>query len=372
MHVPQYYQDPGQAGPVPFPHQQDHRQVPPQHYTGHPEAFQEVYQNQTGLMFQESAEHVMSSDDNGPELVEQFVDPRLPATAATPHTQTASASAATGSSGALWGERFSFTKPFRRWDGDSKPAILRGGANEQSPLFQDNVFLGCQEAEAAYQQDEAEAQLDTAYMDVGALRAASSAPVRRPNSVYTTLVWCEADVFKESGQPFRQELQTLEYAHVKPYKSADRFTRWLFKQPRGCSWCVLLCGWREAKPCVNSVAAARTGRYEMLTTARPEKLHPLMPPHNVDGKVDPSGETVQCAIAHTIVLTSPGRQYRDAAKWCRAISRAHAPVHIVQDLEEAKQLLTALRLELEASGHGPPRPGGGGDEAQSDGSDGDD
>merc|ERR1719158_122167 len=93
----------------------------------------------------------------------------------------------------------------------------------------------------------------------------SSSPCRASRKPLM-LLWCRtttADTHEGLGSVLEQNFRHKRMLHfVTPVK----FTRWLFEQPRGRvhPWSVLVAGWREAKPCMNAIYAARTGDTSQL------------------------------------------------------------------------------------------------------------
>mmetsp|Transcript_64906 Transcript_64906/g.141451 ORF Transcript_64906/g.141451 Transcript_64906/m.141451 type:complete len:208 (-) Transcript_64906:312-935(-) len=162
------------------------------------------------------------------------------------------------------------------------------------------------------------------------LSAAPLAPVKLPSPSFLELGrgW----ISRSSGLSGLQDIEDLrpllvvchgdplsilpQNAVVKKYfdgvlcfPTATSFTRWLFAQDRGGlrPWCVLLAGWREARPCAAAIAAARGEPRRLRYDAkRPELRAPL------GGAC--AGE-VNAAVGPMLLFVSGERQVVAATEW---------------------------------------------------------
>jgi len=132
------------------------------------------------------------------------------------------------------------------------------------------------------------------------------------------------------------------------FRTAVKFTRWLFEQHRGLisPWCLLVVGWRESKPCMTALEAAfssDTGK------VRPDaKRAELKKPSG--GRA--SGRwPVRIAVATMVVLLDSPSQHERAQLWANQVGG------IVPDLKIVIAMsLAEISDRFGASSHGKQEP----------------
>jgi hypothetical protein len=140
------------------------------------------------------------------------------------------------------------------------------------------------------------------------------------------------------------------------FPTAVKFTRWVFQQPRGVvePWAVLVTGWREAKPCLLALQAARTGA---ITGLRPDAQRPplrQLPPDY------PEDAEVGIAIRFVVVLLDREELRAKAMAWARRSEPATRGLDIffvgMEELTPALNILLDIRgCEEEAAKNTPTR-----------------
>mmetsp|Transcript_2609 Transcript_2609/g.6086 ORF Transcript_2609/g.6086 Transcript_2609/m.6086 type:complete len:229 (+) Transcript_2609:73-759(+) len=125
------------------------------------------------------------------------------------------------------------------------------------------------------------------------------------------------------------------------FPTAPSFTRWLFSQERGdvVPWCVLLTGWREARPCAAAISAVRSGKSGNLRidAKRPTLREPR------------GGDTsrIGTAVAAMIVSVSRGRQEQVASEWApEGSAMAGLPLQIANSDGQVAQHLATLAHQM--------------------------
>lgn len=155
------------------------------------------------------------------------------------------------------------------------------------------------------------------------------------------LLWCTANtqdqaIMQTLGRDFRHQ----RYLH---FQTSVKFTRWLFEQQRGRlqPWSVLVVGWREAKPSMSALLAARSGDTSLL---RPDdRRPPLRSPTGGQCVVKPA----RIAVSHMVVtLESPSQQAR-ALAWVKSTQTFMPELNmsVVCGNTDLKKVLTAILNE---------------------------
>lgn len=158
---------------------------------------------------------------------------------------------------------------------------------------------------------------------------ASSSRVSLAEPGTPMILWCEA---KPTRQQEVIEALASYYTTARPQlvylETTSRFTRWLFEQPRGDvkPWALLVCGWREAKPCAMAIGAARTGDVSVL---RPDARRPELPP--ITGS--PQSGMVGVAIESMIVVLGKDKEEARVVMWAGDSGKAMAglDIHVAGD-----------------------------------------
>jgi hypothetical protein len=109
-------------------------------------------------------------------------------------------------------------------------------------------------------------------------------------------------------------IEDVKRQHILYFPSAVKFSRWLFQQPRGAvdPWAVLLAGWREVKPCLAAMQAAKTGDTMGL---RPDAQRPEL--RALTRGVRPEDTNVGIAVRSVVVLVKNQALKRRASSWSR-------------------------------------------------------
>lgn len=141
-----------------------------------------------------------------------------------------------------------------------------------------------------------------------------AAPGKRP-----MLLWCTANTREQSSvQTLACDFRHERYLH---FQTAMKFTRWLFQQHRGRlqPWSVLVVRWREAKPAMSALLAARSGETSLL---RPDdRRPPLRPATGGEASGGSKAWGVRIAVSHMVVtLESPAQEAR-AWDWVHAMQK---------------------------------------------------
>jgi hypothetical protein len=145
--------------------------------------------------------------------------------------------------------------------------------------------------------------------------------------------------------------------------SVPKFARWMFKQVRGpdiVPWVTLVVGWREAKPCVDAIEAAATGRDCGLRQDASRTLRAA------------TGDTagfarVKVAVSTVIIAVHNARQKAKADRFIATRSGADAmqkpdlEITVASGADELLALAAAAVSPAKAAEH-PPLPAAGGAE----------
>jgi len=125
-----------------------------------------------------------------------------------------------------------------------------------------------------------------------------------------------------------QETRNTKMLH---FENASSFTRWLFQQPRSSTTSanVLVASFREAKPCMDAIIAARSGDISKLRTdaKRPQLSEAEF------------GVEISAAVAEMEVVVQTREQYKRAFNWPRTgLLDANVRMSIVMDFDVLLQL----------------------------------
>lgn len=161
------------------------------------------------------------------------------------------------------------------------------------------------------------------------------------------VLWCEA---KPTRQQEVMEALAAHYGAARPQlvylETTSRFTRWLFEQPRGevTPWALLVCGWREAKPCATAIAAARTGDVSQL---RPDARRPQLPP--VTGS--PEDGAVGVALQSMLVVLEKAKEEARVVMWAEDSGRATAglDIHVAGDACPVREVMARMNGDARKS-----------------------
>ncbi|CAK0891314.1 unnamed protein product, partial [Prorocentrum cordatum] len=194
----------------------------------------------------------------------------------------------------------------------------------------------------------------------GAERSAGARVQRGPATRPAEIIWC-AESTGEWASELRKHaagigLQGELMARgglSSSILSVPKFTRWMFNQMRGpevVPWVTLVVGWREAKPCVDAVEAAATGRDSRLRQDSSRMLRAATG--------DTAGAArVQVAVSTVIIAAHDARQKARADRLVAARSGAGAApksdpkILVALGADELRALLAAAVRP--AAGDGP-------------------
>jgi len=155
------------------------------------------------------------------------------------------------------------------------------------------------------------------------------------------LLWCMVALPNEDIAPnIAKNFRNGELVHL----DTVNFTRWLFKQHRGCNVrpsSLLVAGFREAKPCMAALWATYSGDTSAL---RPDGRRAMLSPP-LGGWFDEMGEPPRIAVAAlVVVLDSPARQAGRTMTWLTS-TKDLVPglvIYVVDSMEQLGQTLEAL------------------------------
>lgn len=153
------------------------------------------------------------------------------------------------------------------------------------------------------------------------------------------LLWCDG---KQDEAEMDRLAQHFRHRKVLYFSTPVKFTRWLFQQRRGevSPWAVLVAGWREAKPCLLAIRAARSGDSNSL---RPDARRPqlrtaagFMPRH----RSEDGGLSI--AVGKMVVLMEKPQQESRIEAWIRA-EMANIFVFTIELAREGSEVLRYSR-----------------------------
>lgn len=143
--------------------------------------------------------------------------------------------------------------------------------------------------------------------------------------------------------------------------SVPKFARWMFKQVRGphiVPWVTLVVGWREAKPCVDAIEAAATGRDCGLRQDASRTLRAATG--------DTAGSArVKVAVSTVIIAVHNARQKAKADRFIATYSGADATqktdlkITVACGADELLALAAAALSPAKAADHPPLSAAGG-------------
>jgi len=134
-----------------------------------------------------------------------------------------------------------------------------------------------------------------------------------------------------------QEL-AKDFRHEKffYFRTAVKFTRWLFKQHRGLvsPWSLLIVGWRECKPCMAALEAAFSAD---MSKVRPDAKRSAL--KQLLGGQASERRPVRIAVATMVVLLDTPSQHERAQTWANQVEGAIPDLKIViaESLAEISQ-----------------------------------
>eukprot|EP00929_Paragymnodinium_shiwhaense_P036759 TRINITY_DN19674_c0_g2_i1.p1 TRINITY_DN19674_c0_g2~~TRINITY_DN19674_c0_g2_i1.p1 ORF type:complete len:357 (+),score=30.51 TRINITY_DN19674_c0_g2_i1:218-1288(+) len=128
------------------------------------------------------------------------------------------------------------------------------------------------------------------------------------------------------------------------FGSAPIFSRWLFKRARGphvTPRCILIVGWREARPVAEVLVAVASGQLNRLPVD--PKRGDLQPVTDEHGKpFEDFGGLVQTCISDVILLVAESRRKDIVINACRRLLAPICAMHTAYDQQRVIQLTDEL------------------------------
>jgi len=155
---------------------------------------------------------------------------------------------------------------------------------------------------------------------------------------FSTVVLCLANP-GEYMTPLESMAEVFQMNPLIHLQTSVKFTRWLFQQPRGdiTPQTQLVVGWREAKPCVSAIMAARTGCTEGL---RPDDRRPQLNPICESPK---DGGRVKVAVQTVIILLETSKQRGRTVAWAKGFKDdLDIDIHVARNTAHLQMLVGSL------------------------------
>eukprot|EP00929_Paragymnodinium_shiwhaense_P036758 TRINITY_DN19674_c0_g1_i3.p1 TRINITY_DN19674_c0_g1~~TRINITY_DN19674_c0_g1_i3.p1 ORF type:complete len:278 (+),score=11.60 TRINITY_DN19674_c0_g1_i3:300-1133(+) len=128
------------------------------------------------------------------------------------------------------------------------------------------------------------------------------------------------------------------------FGSSQIFSRWLFKRARGphvTPCCILIVGWREARPVAEVLAAVASGQVSRLPVdPKREDLQPVTDEHGEP--FEDFGGLTQTCISDVTLLVAESRRKDIVINACRRLLAPICAVHTAYDQERVIQLTGEL------------------------------